>query len=193
MSHVQGSAQFNLTPKIRGGGGLNKHFKKKWFFLKFLQGITPVFRSKLHVMLFNYIIFDIKKNHICFENTQRRSPTIHVWCRILQPGSFIESRLHLNQRFLVGIIYVGCFLVSAVSLWSKNYFWPGDLDLWPMTLNFELDLDILPFDLHAKIQVCTSVRSAVRARQTDRQTHRKTMPKLLHPSLALGVIRNHVV
>ncbi len=20
------------------------------------------------------------KNHICFENTQRRSPTIHVWC-----------------------------------------------------------------------------------------------------------------
>ena len=39
-----------------------------------------------------------------------------------------------------------------------------------MTLTFELDLDILPFDLHAKIQVCTSVRSAVSARQTHTHT-----------------------
>ena len=38
-----------------------------------------------------------------------------------------------------------------------------------MTLTFELDLDILPLDLHAEIQVCTSVRSAVRARHTHRQ------------------------
>ncbi len=40
-----------------------------------------------------------------------------------------------------------------------------------MTLTFKLDLDILPLDLHAEIQVCTSVRSAVRARHThtDRQ------------------------
>ncbi len=38
-----------------------------------------------------------------------------------------------------------------------------------MTLTFKLDLDILLLDLHAKIQVCTSARSAVRARQTDRQ------------------------
>ncbi len=26
--------------------------------------------------------YRIPKNHICFENTQRRSPTIHIWCRI---------------------------------------------------------------------------------------------------------------
>ncbi len=24
----------------------------------------------------------LKKNHICFENTPRRSPTIHIWCRM---------------------------------------------------------------------------------------------------------------
>ncbi len=43
-----------------------------------------------------------------------------------------------------------------------------------MTLTYELDLDILPLDLHAKIQVCMSVRSAVRVvtdGQTDGQTH----------------------
>ena len=40
-----------------------------------------------------------------------------------------------------------------------------------MTLTFELDLDILPLDLHAKIQVCMFVRSAARARQTDSHTH----------------------
>ncbi len=38
-----------------------------------------------------------------------------------------------------------------------------------MTLTYELDLDILPLDLDAKIQVRTSVRSAVRV-VTDRRT-----------------------
>ena len=43
-----------------------------------------------------------------------------------------------------------------------------------MTLTFELDLDILPLDLHAKIQVCMSVclvRRVVTHTHTDRQTH----------------------
>ncbi len=77
--------------------------------------------------------------------------------------------LHLNQSFHVGIICVTCSMVASVSLWSKNCFWPGDLDLWPVTLTFKLDLYILPLDLHAKIKVCMSVRSAVRARHTHRQ------------------------
>ncbi len=89
--------------------------------------------------------------------------------------------------------------VSSVTSWlllnyydeisQKNGFWPGDLDLWPMTLTFKLDLDILPLDLHTKIQGCTFVRSPLRARHTDThtQTDRETMPKLLHPSLTRGV------
>ncbi len=76
----------------------------------------------------------------------------------------------------------------------KNVFWPSDLDLWPLTLIFELDLDILPLDLHAKIQVRMSVRSARRVvththTHTDRHTHRHTVPKLLHPSLTRGVMK----
>ncbi len=51
-----------------------------------------------------------------------------------------------------------------------------------MTLTYELDLDILPLDVHAKIQVCMFVRSAVRVRQTDTHTDTQTMPKLLHPT-----------
>ncbi len=110
----------------------------------------------------------------------------------LYPSSHAESRLHLNQRFLVGIICVSRFLVSAVSLWSKNYFWPGDLDLWPMTLTFELDLDILPLDLHAKIQVNTSVRSAVRARHTDTHTHRQNDDaKTITPVADAGCKKNY--
>ena len=38
-----------------------------------------------------------------------------------------------------------------------------------MTLTFELDLDIPPLDLHTKIQVCMSIRLAVRV-----VTHRHT-------------------
>ncbi len=33
-----------------------------------------------------------------------------------------------------------------------NIFWPHDLDFWPMTLTFKVDLDILWLDLRAKIQ-----------------------------------------
>ena len=40
-----------------------------------------------------------------------------------------------------------------------------------LTLTYELELDILPLDRHAKIQVHMSVRSANKARRTDRQTH----------------------
>ncbi len=55
-----------------------------------------------------------------------------------------------------------------------NVFWPGDLDLWIMTLTYKFDLHIIPLDLHSEIQVCMSVRSVVRVvthRQTD--THRR--------------------
>ncbi len=57
-----------------------------------------------------------------------------------------------------------------------------------MTLTFELDLDILPFDLHAEFQVRTSVRSDVRVvtdTHTDTHTDTQTMSKLLHPPLSL--------
>ncbi len=43
-----------------------------------------------------------------------------------------------------------------------------------MTLPNELDLDILPLDLRAKIQVCMSVRSRVRARHTGGRTDGRT-------------------
>ena len=43
-----------------------------------------------------------------------------------------------------------------------------------MTLTFDLGLDILPSDLHAKIQVCMSVRLAERARHMDGRTDRLT-------------------
>ncbi len=42
-----------------------------------------------------------------------------------------------------------------------------------MTLTYELDLDILPLDLYTEIQVCMSVRLAVRV-VTDTQTHTQT-------------------
>ncbi len=43
-----------------------------------------------------------------------------------------------------------------------------------MTLTFELDLDVFPLDLHAKIQVHTSANSAFIVRRTDEQTDKRT-------------------
>ena len=79
-----------------------------------------------------------KKKHICFENTPRRIP----------PGySFFIVHRQGFQKSMERQI---------------EHFWPHDLDLWPMTLTYELDLDILPLDLNAKIQVRMYVRSFTR-------------------------------
>ncbi len=69
---------------------------------------------------------------------------------------------------------VECIQFHTLLATLKNVFWPSDLDHWPMTLTFELDLDVLPLDLHTKIQVCMSVRLAVRVvthTHTDTQTY----------------------
>ena len=74
---------------------------------------------------------------------------------------------------------------------NEYFFGPGDLDLWPMTLTFELDLDIHPLDLHAQIQVCMSCLFGWDSK-TDGQTDRHTMSKLLHPySLVLIMGGSH--
>ncbi len=86
---------------------------------------------------------------------------------LLQKGKF-----HLHHYVLV-------LLHHLDEISYENVFWPGDLDLRLMT--FKLDLDILPFDLHTKIEGCTFVCSALRARRTDTHTHSQTIPKLLHP------------
>ncbi len=116
-----------------------------------------------------------EKNHICFENTLRRSPTIHIWCRIYEPcqlGSwFFWSTLQwscwLDHFFfqlwlLAAKISDGTFpILCTVSLslvTPPNTFLDlvtltFDLWTWPLNLTFELDLDILPLDPHAEFQV----------------------------------------
>ncbi len=96
-------------------------------------------------------------------------------CKCLHPGVAASQKLHWLIRLQMHL----------------QHFWPGDLDLWPMTLVFENDLDILPFDLHVEIQGCLFVRSPVRVihtdTHTDTHTERQTMSKLLHPSLTRDV------
>ncbi len=101
---------------------------------------------------------------------------------------FLTACVSLTVKLLPRSLLVSSLIHQATSgqghLW--HIFWPGDLDLWPTTLTFELDLDILPLDLHTKNEVCVFVRSALRV-VTDAQTDTQTMSKLLHPSLTRGV------
>ncbi len=58
------------------------------------------------------------------------------------------------------VIFPSFFFGRSKALRSQlsnpmNIFLP--CDLWPMTLTYKLDLDILPLDLHAKIQMCMSM------------------------------------
>ena len=64
------------------------------------------------------------------------------------------------------------------------FFWRGDPDPLSMTLTYEVDLDILPLDLHTKIQVWPGEWDGQSLSQTD------TMPlKLSHHPLTKGVKR----
>ena len=132
-------------------------------------------------------------------------------------------RFENTPRRICTVIFLSCFFVIFIDeaqlrllATLKNVFWPGDIDLWPMTSTFKLDLHILPSHLPAKNQVCMSVRSAVRVATawmngfttvlqyqwssgktktsydtySHTHTHTLTMSKLLHPSLTPGVKTN---
>ncbi len=76
---------------------------------------------------------------------------------------------------------------TGKSHWNAKWFF-SDLmtltfDLWPLTLIYELDLNILPLDLNARIQVCISINSSGRVRRT----------KLLHLPLTLGTLLFYTV
>ena len=62
---------------------------------------------------------------------------------------------------------------------ENNVFQPSDLDIWPMTLTFELIRDIVKVNPSTKFWVCTSNGSARRV-LTDKHTHRCTGP-ILYP------------
>ncbi len=68
---------------------------------------------------------------------------------------------------------------SPIWNFGNHVFQPGNLDLWPMTLTFELIWDIIKINASIKFQVCMSNGSAVRAltnrqcTQTHWHTHRR--------------------
>ncbi len=144
-----------------------------------------------------------KKTHICFENTQRRSPTIHIWCRISNINwSSCLDHLHSQHScwwscWCSGNTWQTHLCQSLLpSLWyhqwhmcAHNLMWCHDLDLWSMTLTFKLSLDMLRLDLQTKFHVSMLVHSARIVRRTDTHTdrHIHTMSKLLHPPLTRGV------
>ncbi len=66
-----------------------------------------------------------------------------------------------------------CTLKSQTKSLEITFFGPSDLDLWPMTLPIELDLNMVQADLLVIFFVRTSNGSAVRV-LTDRQTHGHT-------------------
>ncbi len=61
-----------------------------------------------------------------------------------------------------------------------------------MTLTYDLDLDILRFDLHAKNQVYISVLSAKRSRQRARDRHTHDV-KTTTPSANVGYKNNIII
>ena len=73
---------------------------------------------------------------------------------------------------------------------ENTIFWPGDVDLWPMTLTltFELGLDLIKVNPHTKFRDPRSNGSAVRA-LTNRHTDSQTDGTDFIPSTAEAVLQ----
>ena len=146
-----------------------------------------------------------KKKHICFENTQRRSPTIHIWCRIYLPivkdGEWScrldHCSLHRNSSLQVvddetvsaEKPHLQCSLIPLMHAVTVHY-WAW----WPWPLTYDLDLRTWPRYIHAwptcqnsGLYVCLFGQDSETDGQTDTQTDTQTMPKLLHPPLTLAI------
>ncbi len=83
-----------------------------------------------------------KKNHICFENTPRRSPTIHIQCRIYQPATGITT--FSNPVFLV---FLPVVLLSFLFGKSIDNTCNSSQKSMEHTIEHFFDLVTLTFDL----------------------------------------------
>ena len=129
-----------------------------------------------------------KKKRIRFENT-----------RVVAPTFVYKIEFHMDSDPAgrkPGFICISRFLVAAESLQyislKKKRFWPGDLDLWPMTLTWwpwPRYPSTWPTCQNSGLYVCQfgRKRESHTHTHTYTHTHRRTMPKLLHPLLTRGV------
>ena len=106
------------------------------------------------------------------------TPVADAGCKKLH--TLWKLRTEVTPRCI--LVFLSFFFCMSTDMalggqWNvpTNIFWNCDLDIWPKTFTYGLALNILPLDIHAKIDVRTSI-------QTHRHRHRHTMSKLLHPT-----------
>ncbi len=84
-----------------------------------------------------------KKNHICFENTQRRSPIIHIWCHIYSHIKWSCCLDRFNFRVPdvdVDVVSASWFLqVYCIYAWTES-----SEGSWPWPLTYDLDIRTQP-------------------------------------------------
>ncbi len=103
------------------------------------------------------------------------------WRHDVVPWRYVTSWCHAVTSHDVRCHDKLALCNSPIWNFGNHVFQPGDLDLWPMTLTFELIWDIIKVNASTKFRVCTSNGSAVRA-LTDRQTHTHTQTgPILYP------------
>ena len=100
------------------------------------------------------------------------------WCRRWSNYNVRKTTYSLKTPHVIFPSFIfGRSIMTMLSEFNgSSQCWPHDLDLWPMTLTYKADLNILPLDLHAKKSspyVCPFGReSGNRHTHTDRrQTH----------------------
>ncbi len=108
--------------------------------------------SELWAQMFSSAIPSKKSHFSCISQVRWMwGGWMHTTATLLmKPHTLWKHPMSLFQRFLFGT----CIHKALSSQWNISMtLW---LDFWSMALSYELDLDILPYDLQAKIKIWMS-------------------------------------
>ncbi len=142
----------------------------------------PVLQSLfglVSILHFDGILFYILQVHlfsnytartlVIFHSTFSKKASLRLYIlHINPPLSIVQKKPHTLWKHLT--LYSYQAIRSQLNI-PMTIFWPHYLDLWPMTLTYECDLDILPLDL----LIHPYVDPFCRCSETDRHTTSKLL------------------
>ena len=139
-----------------------------------------------------YVYFNIKKVYYIFINIKKtlkccctsRVPNLPIGRQMTSCGDIIPWRHDVmtsyhEVTYIIMSHHTPAFCILALKPENHRHrvFWPGDLDLWPMTLTIEVVRDFIKVNLFVEFGEHTSIRSAVRV-FTKWHTHTQTDRRL---------------
>ncbi len=113
---------------------------------------------------FRCCILNIRCTHeVCIQTYSWGASAPLLWTCMWKPYMYGSAWFYLNACWTDGSICMDKHWskLAQAECWEKNVFWPHDLDLWPMTLIFKVNQDLIYVNPWLKFGDLRTIGSAV--------------------------------